>query len=86
MVCSGSGPNGPITNNLIPRTWKRVITEPRTTNPNSEDSHAGNKRGAQDHANKDMGTTSKKKKMETEVVEVSKLMVMEFIETAVAAS
>ena len=82
MVYSGSGPSGPITNNPIPRTWKRVITGPKTTNPNYEDSHAGNNRGAQNHANNDMGTTSKKKKMETEV---SKLIAMEFTETTVAA-
>uniref|UniRef100_A0A7N2N0Z6 CCHC-type domain-containing protein n=1 Tax=Quercus lobata TaxID=97700 RepID=A0A7N2N0Z6_QUELO len=85
MVCSGIGPNGPITNNPIPRTWKRVITGPKIINPTSEDAHAGNKRGAHDHASTDMVTTSKKKKMETEVVEVTKLLAMEFTEMAVAA-
>ena len=84
MVYSGSGPNGPITNNPIPKTWKRVITGPKIINPTSEDAHVGNKRGAHDHASTDMVTTSKKKKMETEVVEVSKLLAMEFTETTVA--
>ena len=82
MVYSGSGP---IINNPTPRTWKRVLTGPKITNPISEDSHAGNKHGAQDHANDDRETMTKKKKMETEVVKVSKLMAMEFTEITVAA-
>ena len=82
MVYSGSGP---IINNPTPRTWKRVLTGPKITNPISEDSHAGNKRGAQDHANDDRETMTKKKKMETEVVKVSKLMAMEFTKMTVVA-
>ena len=35
MVYLSNGPSGPITDNPIPRTWKRVITGPKTTNPNS---------------------------------------------------
>ena len=92
MVSSGSGlitvglsPNGPMTNNPIPRTWKRVLTGPKIINPTFEDAHAGNKRGAHDHANTDVVNTSKKNKMDTEVVEISKLMAMEFTETAMAA-
>ena len=82
MVYSGSGP---IINNPTPRTWKRVLTGPKITNPISEDSHAGNKRGAQDHANDDRETMTKKKKMETEVVKVSKLMAMEFTKMTLVA-
>ena len=92
MVNSGSGPinvdlspNGPMTNNLTPRTWKRVLTGPKIINPTSEDAHAGIKRGAHDHANTDMVSTSKKKKMDIEVVEISNLLAMEFTETAVVA-
>ena len=62
MVCLGSGPNGPITNNPASRTWKKVIIRPKIINPTFEDAHAGNKRGAHDHASTDMVTTSKKKK------------------------
>nr|POE65820.1 hypothetical protein CFP56_13905 [Quercus suber] len=71
MGFSGNGPSGLIINNPTPRTWKRVTHGLKTTNPYSEDSHAGYKRGAQDHANNDMGTKAKKKKMETKVVEVT---------------
>ena len=85
MDYSGSGPSGLIFNNPAPRTWKRVPTGPKITSPISEDSHAGNKRRAQDHANEDKETVTKKKKMETEVAKVSKLMAMEFTETAVVA-
>ena len=91
MVSLGSGPinmglssNGPITNNPPPRTWKRILTGPKITNSSSEDTHAGNKRGAHNHANTDLVSTSKKKKIDTEVVEMSKLLAMEFTETAVA--
>ena len=82
MGCLG---NGPITNNPAPRTWKRITTGPKIINPIPEEAHAGTKRGAHDHASTDMVTTSKKKKMEAEVVEVSKMLAMEFTETAVAA-
>ena len=97
MVSLGSGPinmglssNGPInmslsSNNPHPRTWKRILTGPKITNSTSEDTHAGNKRGAHNHANTDLVSTSKKKKIDTEVVEMSKLLAMEFTETAVAA-
>ena len=92
MGSLGSGPinmglssNGPITNNPPPRTWKRILTGPKTTNSSSEDNHARNKRGAHHHANTDLVSTSKKKKTDTEVVEMSKLLAMEFTETAVAA-
>ena len=91
MVSSGSGPinmglssNGPMTNNPPPRTWKRILTGPKIINSASEDAHAGKKRGAHDHANTDLVSTSKKKKMDTEVVEMSKLLAMEFTEMAVA--
>ena len=85
MDCSGSGPSGLLVTNPASKTWKRVPTGPKIINPNSEDYHAGNKRGAQDHANEDKESVTKKKKIETEVAEVSKLMVVEFTETAVAA-
>ena len=92
MGSLGSGPinmglssNGPITNNPPPRTWKRILPGPKITNSPSEDTHAGSKRGAHTHANTDLVSTSKKKKTETEVVEMSKLLAMEFTETAVAA-
>ena len=92
MVSSGSGPisiglssNGLMTNNPSPRTWKRILNGPKIINSNPEDAHAGKKRGALDHANTDLVSTSKKKKMDTEVVEMSKLLAMEFTEMAVAA-
>ena len=84
MVCC-SRPSGHIVNNLNSRTWKRIITGLKITNPNSVETHARSKRGAENHAKNDMRTTLKKKKVQTEVAEVSKLMAMEFTETAVAA-
>ena len=80
----GDGPNGPSANNPTSRTWKRIITGPKINNPNPVEAHAGNKR-AHDHANTNTVPTSKKKKLEAEVVEVSKMLAMEFTETAVAA-
>ena len=77
--------SGPIINNPTSRTWKRIITGPKAANPNSEEIHAGSKHGAHDHAKNEMNTTLKKKKIETEVAEVSRLMAMEFTEKAVAA-
>ena len=92
MGSLGSGPinmglssNGPITNNPPPRTSKRILTGPKITNSSSEDTHAGYKHGAHTHANTDLVSTSNKKNTETEVVEMSKLLAMEFTETAVAA-
>ena len=87
MVSLGSGPinMGLSSNNPPPRTWKRILTGPKITNSTSEDTHAGNKRGAHNHANTDLVSTSKKKKIDTEVVEMSKLLAMEFTETAMAA-
>ena len=77
--------SGPIINNLQSRTWKRINTGPKVAHPSSEENHARTKRGAQDHAKNEMNTTLKKKKTETEVAEVSRLMAMEFTEKAVAA-
>ena len=85
MGCSGGGPSGLPFTNPASKTWKRVQTGPKIISPKSEDYHAGNKRGAQDHANEDTKSVTKKKKIETEVAEVSKLMAVEFTETAVAA-
>lgn len=42
--------SGPKIYNANSKTWKRINTGPRLVNPNSEETHAGNKRGAQDHA------------------------------------
>nr|POE70391.1 hypothetical protein CFP56_68313 [Quercus suber] len=64
--------SGPTTNNPNSRTWKRIITGPKLANPNSEETHAGSKRGAQDHAKNEMDTTLKKKKTETDVAEGEK--------------
>ena len=85
MACSGSGPSGPLVNNPASKTRKRVQTGPKIISPKSEDYHAGTKRGAQDHANEDKESATKKKKIEMEVAEVSKWMAVEFTETAVAA-
>ena len=77
--------SGPVINNPNSRTWKRIITGPKVANPNSEENHAGSKRGTQNHAKNEMNTTLKKKKTETEVAEVSRLMAIEFTEKAMAA-
>ena len=77
--------SGPMNNNPNSRTWKRITTGPKLANPNSEETHVGSKRGAQDHAQIELDTTLKKNKTETEVAEVSRLMAIEFTGTAVAA-
>ena len=89
----GQGPNtrgrldsGPNINSPQSRTWKRIITGPKVANPISEESHAGTRRGAQDHAKNEMNITLKKKNTKTKVAEVSRLMATEFTEKAVAVS
>ena len=77
--------SGPVINNPNSKTWKRIITGPKVANLNSEENHAGSKCGTQNHAKNEMNTTLKKKKTETEVAEVSRLMAIEFTEKAMAA-
>ena len=78
--------SGPIINNPTSRTWKRIITGSKVANPIFEESHAGTRRGAQDHAKNEMNITLKKKNTKTKVAEVSRLMATEFTEKAVAVS
>ena len=77
--------NGPQTNSPIIKTWKRITMGPKIATPVTEETHAGSKRGAQDHEQNELENTLKKKKTDMEVAEISRLMAMEFNETAVAA-
>nr|POE61761.1 hypothetical protein CFP56_75757 [Quercus suber] len=65
--------SGPIINNPMSRTWKRITTGPRIANPNSEENHVGSKRGVQDHAKDELNTTLKRKKTEAEVANLHHL-------------
>lgn len=76
---------GPMTNNPSTRTWKRITTGPKTSFSNTEETHAGSKRETQDHEQIKIDTIQKKKKTDIEVVEISRLMAMEFTGTTVAA-
>lgn len=73
-----------MSNNPNTRTWKRITTGPKHANSISEETHAGSKREAQDQEQTELDTMLKKKKSETNVTEVSKLMAMEFNRMVVA--
>ena len=74
---------GPLTNSPIIRTWKRINMGSKIATLITEETHAGSKRGAQDHEQNELENTQKKKKTDTKVAEISRLMAMEFNETAV---
>ena len=80
IACGGSQTNSPII-----RTQKRITIGPKIATPVTEETHVGSKRGAQDHEQNELENTLKKKKTDMEVAEISRLMAMEFNETAVAA-
>ena len=77
--------SGPQKNSPITRTWKRITLGPKIATLVTEETHVGSKRRSQDHEQNELENNFKKKKTDMEMVEISRMMAMEFNETAAAA-
>ena len=80
IACSGPQINSPIT-----RTQKIITLGPKIATSVTEETHARSKMRAQDHEQNELENNLKKKKTDMDMAEISRLMAMEFNETAAAA-
>ena len=64
---------------------KELLWGPKIATPVTEETHVGSKRRSQDHEQNELENNFKKKKTDMEMAEISRMMAMEFNETAAAA-